>query len=75
MESGSCLVLAITTLSLKMVRASIFSTSSSIDEMWVNAPLGHMNFGKYAYKDATGYNLDNQALVFQLQLPSNASPS
>ena len=43
--------------------------------MWANALLGHMNFGNYAYKDATGYNLDNQALVFQLQLPSNASPS
>ena len=40
-----------------------------------NAVLGHLNFAKYAYKDASGYNLDNQALVFQLQLPTNADPS
>ena len=58
-----------------MVRASIFSTFSFMDEMWANALPGHMNFGNYAYKDASGYNIDNQALVFQLQLPSNASPS
>ncbi|KAF6220286.1 hypothetical protein HO133_003418 [Letharia lupina] len=36
---------------------------------------GHLNFGKYAYKDASGYDLDNQALVFQIQVPKNASPS
>ena len=36
---------------------------------------GHLNFGKYAYKDSSGFNVDNQALVFQLQLPKNASPS
>ena len=36
---------------------------------------GHMNFGNYAYKDASGFNLDNQALVFQVQVPTDASPS
>ena len=36
---------------------------------------GHLNFGKYAYKDGSGFNLDNQALVFQMRLPKNASPS
>ncbi|KAL9131130.1 MAG: hypothetical protein Q9175_006844 [Cornicularia normoerica] len=35
---------------------------------------GHLNFGKYAYKDASGYNLDSQALFLQIQVPKNASP-
>ena len=34
-----------------------------------------MNGGKFPYKDASGYNLDNQALVFQVQLPKQANPS
>ena len=29
---------------------------------------GHMNFGKFAYKDTSGYNLDNQALVFHVTI-------
>ncbi|PCG97039.1 Hypothetical protein PENO1_065180 [Penicillium occitanis (nom. inval.)] len=35
---------------------------------------GYMNFGRYPYADASGYNLDNQALVFKVQLPSGANP-
>ncbi|TAQ84585.1 hypothetical protein B7494_g7087 [Chlorociboria aeruginascens] len=30
---------------------------------------GHLNFGLFAYTDSTGYNLDNQALVFKVGLP------
>jgi hypothetical protein len=33
-----------------------------------------MNFGRFRYADASGYNLDNQALVFKVKLPSGASP-
>ena len=36
---------------------------------------GFLNFGKYPYKDASGYNVDNQALVFQVQVPKEATPS
>ncbi|KAJ5153102.1 uncharacterized protein N7482_009580 [Penicillium canariense] len=28
---------------------------------------GHMNFGKFPYKDESGYNLDTQALVFKVR--------
>ncbi|KAI4717773.1 outer membrane autotransporter [Aureobasidium sp. EXF-10727] len=35
---------------------------------------GFMDGGKYAYKDASGYDLDNQALVFKVQLPKGVSP-
>ncbi|THW41471.1 outer membrane autotransporter [Aureobasidium pullulans] len=35
---------------------------------------GYMDFGKYKYKDASGFNLDNQALVFKVQLPKGVSP-
>ncbi|PSR82285.1 esterase-like activity of phytase-domain-containing protein [Coniella lustricola] len=31
---------------------------------------GYLNFGQYQYSDSSGYNLDNQALVFQVTLPS-----
>ncbi|KAL8947897.1 MAG: hypothetical protein Q9222_005872 [Ikaeria aurantiellina] len=36
---------------------------------------GFMNFGKYPYKDASGFDLDNQALVFRVKLPKSADPS
>ncbi|KAL8714389.1 MAG: hypothetical protein Q9220_001722 [cf. Caloplaca sp. 1 TL-2023] len=36
---------------------------------------GFQNFGQYPYKDASGFDLDNQALVFQVQLPKSADPS
>ena len=36
---------------------------------------GFMNFGNYPYKDSSGFNLDNQALVFQVKLPKSATPS
>ncbi|KAL8691792.1 MAG: hypothetical protein Q9218_003068 [Villophora microphyllina] len=36
---------------------------------------GYLNNGQYHYSDASGYNLDNQALVFQVKLPSSADPS
>jgi hypothetical protein len=32
-----------------------------------NSLLGHMNFGKFDYKDESGYNLDNQVLAFKLK--------
>ena len=31
---------------------------------------GHLNFGKYNYADSSGFNLDNQALVFHVTLPN-----
>ena len=31
---------------------------------------GFMEFGKFTYSDASGFNLDNQALVFKITLPS-----
>ena len=34
-----------------------------------------MDGGKYPYKDASGYNLDNQALVFKVQLPKGVNPA
>jgi hypothetical protein len=36
--------------------------------------LGYMNFGQFPYKDASGFDLDNQALVFKLQLPKGSQP-
>ncbi|KEQ58327.1 3-phytase [Aureobasidium melanogenum CBS 110374] len=36
---------------------------------------GFMDGGKYSYKDASGYNLDNQALVFKVQVPKGVHPS
>lgn len=30
---------------------------------------GYQNFGRFHYKDASGYSLDNQALVFRVRLP------
>jgi len=35
---------------------------------------GHLNFGKFAYADNSGYNISNQALVFRVQLPTGAKP-
>ena len=34
-----------------------------------------MDGGKYRYKDASGFDLDNQALVFKVQLPKGVKPS
>ena len=36
---------------------------------------GYMNFGRYQYVDSSGFDLDNQALVFRVQLPISASSS
>ncbi|KAF2803793.1 uncharacterized protein BDZ99DRAFT_426605 [Mytilinidion resinicola] len=33
---------------------------------------GFINFGKDPYKDASGFNLDNQALVFRVKLPKGS---
>ncbi|KAH8678100.1 esterase-like activity of phytase-domain-containing protein [Xylariales sp. PMI_506] len=30
---------------------------------------GHLNFGQFNYTDSSGYNLDNQALVFKVKIP------
>ncbi|KAK9382829.1 esterase-like activity of phytase-domain-containing protein [Kockiozyma suomiensis] len=35
---------------------------------------GFVNFGKNTYRDSAGYNLDNQALVFEITLPSSLKP-
>ncbi|KAL9106649.1 MAG: hypothetical protein Q9227_008369 [Pyrenula ochraceoflavens] len=35
---------------------------------------GYMDFGTYEYADSSGYNLDNQVLVFQITLPAGATP-
>ena len=36
---------------------------------------GFLNGGKFTYKDRSGFNLDNQALVFQIKLPKGVVPS
>ncbi|KAL8849779.1 MAG: hypothetical protein Q9221_005262 [Calogaya cf. arnoldii] len=36
---------------------------------------GYLNGGKYRYADESGFNLDNQALVFQVKLPKGVDPS
>ena len=36
---------------------------------------GFLNGGQFAYKDSSGYNLDNQALVFQFKVPVGVVPS
>lgn len=35
---------------------------------------GYIDFGKQAYKDSSGYNLDSQVLVFKVRLPKGAKP-
>ncbi|KAF7194059.1 putative secreted protein [Pseudocercospora fuligena] len=35
---------------------------------------GHLKMGQFNYADSSGYNLDNQALLFKVQLPSGSSP-
>lgn len=35
---------------------------------------GHLNFGRFNYSDASGYNLDNQALMFKVKLPTGSRP-
>ena len=35
---------------------------------------GYMNGGNFKYKDASGYDLDNQALVFRIKLPDHSRP-
>lgn len=39
-----------------------------------NYQLGFLNFGQFTYADASGFNLDNQALVFQVKLPKDVHP-
>ena len=36
---------------------------------------GYLKGGNFTYKDASGFNLDNQALVFQVQVPAHIQPS
>lgn len=57
-----CSASAIMTLSLRMVSHSIFWCL-----LTANFFLGHLNFGKFSYKDASGYILDTQALVFKVK--------
>lgn len=35
---------------------------------------GFMDGGAYPYADASGFNLDNQALVFKIKLPDHSRP-
>ncbi|MCJ1400637.1 hypothetical protein MMC11_003845 [Xylographa trunciseda] len=35
---------------------------------------GFLDFGTFTYADASGYNLDNQALVFQITVPNGVIP-
>lgn len=35
---------------------------------------GSLNFGKFNYADGSGFNLDNQALVFKIHLPNHSRP-
>ncbi|KAF2115909.1 esterase-like activity of phytase-domain-containing protein [Lophiotrema nucula] len=35
---------------------------------------GYINLGKQKYTDASGYNLDNQVLVFKVRLPKGVDP-
>jgi hypothetical protein len=35
---------------------------------------GYMNGGSFKYADGSGYNLDNQALVFKISLPKHSRP-
>lgn len=35
---------------------------------------GYMNFGRFKYADASGYDLLNQALVFKVKLPATSKP-
>ena len=36
---------------------------------------GFLDGGTFSYKDESGYNLDNQALVFRVKLPEGTTPS
>jgi len=35
---------------------------------------GFINFGKKTYKDASGFNLNTQVLIFKVRLPKGAKP-
>jgi hypothetical protein len=35
---------------------------------------GFIDFGKQPYKDASGFDLDTQVLVFRVTLPKGAKP-
>lgn len=35
---------------------------------------GFQNFGEDTFKDASGFNLDSQALVFKIKLPDHSRP-
>jgi len=35
---------------------------------------GFYNFGQNTFKDASGFNLDSQALVYKIKLPEHSRP-
>lgn len=39
-----------------------------------DAVIGYLNGGAYKYADESGFDLDNQALVFRVKLPESADP-
>ena len=40
----------------------------------VMCAIGYLNGGKFKFADASGYDLDNQALVFRVKLPRRVKP-
>lgn len=55
-------------------KCSCFSHSFLLWRIRANTLPGQLNLDKYAYRDAGGFNIDDQALIFQVQLLTNASP-
>jgi hypothetical protein len=49
--------------------------SCSVCLITISLPrMAFLNFGQGPYKDASGFNLDNQALVFKIKLPIHSAP-
>lgn len=74
-QDGTCFWPSLSLGSWRIKGRTALRERTLVSMRWLTVYPGHLNFGRYAYKDASGYNIDNQALVFQVQLPKNASPS
>lgn len=59
---------------LPLLFAFFFSFLSVATPRLTTTDTGTYNFGKNKYSDKTGYNLDNQALVFKIRLPDHSRP-
>ena len=73
MTGGLSLPLATMTLSLRMVSFS-FSFPHFKRVIFLLIRTGFQNFGQDTFKDASGFNLDSQALVFKIKLPDHSRP-